>query len=159
MPIFPWIALQSSDLDDARAVPLLNAARQNALNSGQADPTAVRIAAVTEEIRGAVGFSGKYQVSLTPGTIPPNLKDMAVQCCVRTLLGRLDGGGSMLTENDQQQARIYEARLALIRDGRWPIDLPTDPDSAPASLPTGRVESIGGQHHRQFSQHDLRNLI
>jgi hypothetical protein len=154
-----WIALQSSDLDDARAVPLLNAARQNALNTGQADPTAVRIAAVTEELRGAIGFSGKYQISLTAGTIPPNLKDMAVAKIVRMLLSRLEGGGSVLTESDLQAERVYEARLGLIREGRYPIDLPPDPDSVPQSLPTGLVESIGGQHHRQFTQHSLRNLL
>lgn len=157
-----WITPTSTDLYDARANTLLQAATTQALASGQADPTSDVIAKVVEEIRGAIGFSGKYQVSATANTIPPNLKDMAVLKIVRKLIQRFDAGamtgGSMLTPADQQDDRVYEARLNMIRQGQYPVDLPDDPLSVAPSTPSGRVEFIQGDT-RRWTTCGTQNLL
>jgi hypothetical protein len=151
-----WITLTNTDLTDARATQILTAAQTNATAAGQSDPLPIAIARVTEELRGVIGFSGKYQVSATANTLPPNLKDMAVQKVIRMVLRRLNQP-ALLTEDDRQDERTYEARLNLIRAGNYQIDLPDDPLDVAPSTPVGAVGFNQGDC-RQYTTKGLQNL-
>src|SRR5262245_14632235 len=116
-----WITLSNSDTWDAKAYQLILAVSTTCLNSGQTDPVPNLISSVVEELRGAIGYSGKYQVSSTASTIPPNLKDMAVQKVVRLGKRRLE---QQLTIDERDEENVYQKRLGYIRAGDWPIDQP-----------------------------------
>ena len=151
-----WITITTANLQDSRAATMIAAVQTTALASGQSDPVPNIIASVCGEVRGAIGFSGKYQVSATASTVPPNLKDMTVQKIIRMAIRRLNQG-ALLTEDDRQEERVYESRLNLIREGRYPVDLPDDPMPVAPSTPLGRVEYIPGDR-RLFTTKGLRNL-
>lgn len=131
-----WRTLTTGDLNDAKAAPLINAVRTTCLASGQADPTTNLIANVAEEIRGAIGFSGKYLISATDAALPPNLLDMAAQKVVRVCKRRLE---QMLTPDERDEEQVYQKRLGLLREGRYQVDAPDDPVTSNPSTPSGRV--------------------
>lgn len=150
-----WITLAVVDLNNSRAAPIILAAQTTVLAMGQADPIPSLIAQVQAEIRGMIGFSGRYPLDgSSPSTIPPNLKDMAVQKVCREAKGRLN---LSWTEQDRDDERVYNARLDLIRLAKWPIDAPDVPATTNPDLPTGRVEFIPGIR-RHFTQCDTSNL-
>ncbi len=139
MSTLPWITLAVGDLNDAKAATLISAVANNALASGQTNPIPNLIGVVVEELRGAIGYSGKYSVSETVSTIPPNLKDMAVQKIVRVCKRRLE---QMLDQSDRDDEATYQKRISAIMAGEWPIDQPDDPMALAPSTPQGRVSEI-----------------
>ena len=149
-----WITLAIADLQAAKAAQLIAAVQGNALATGQADPIPVLLSQVIEEIRGAIGYSGKYQVSTTASTIPPNLKDMAVQKAVRICKRRLE---QMLSSEEATDETSYQSRLKDLIRGAWPVDAPDDPLTANPSTPLGRVSTIT-TNARQYSVSQLSNL-
>lgn len=149
-----WITLSSTALNDAKAAQLIAAVQNTCLASGQTDPVPNLISQVVEELRGAIGFSGKYQVSATDSTIPPNLKDMAVQKIIRICLRRIN---QTLTQDDRDDETSYQKRLDLIRRGDWPIDQPDDPLDASPSTPLGRVSEVTAPT-RRFTRSLMDNL-
>ena len=150
-----WITVTVADLMDDRAAPLITAAQTLCLTTGQADPVPGMIAELTEELRGMIGFSGKYQLSATANTIPPNLKHDLVHAAVRHCLRRINP--AMYSEVDRQDERDYEKRLDLIRQGQYPVDLPDDPLGVAPSTPVGAVGYNAGDC-RGFTTKGLRNL-
>lgn len=134
-----WISLTSSALNDAKAAPLIAAVQTTCLATSQTDPTPNLIAAVCEEIRGAVGFNGKYSVSATVLTIPPNLKDMAVQKIIRVCKRRLE---QTLTQDDRDDESTYQKRIMALTRGEFPVDQPDDPLGISPSQPLGLVSSV-----------------
>jgi hypothetical protein len=150
-----WILLTESDLNDATAAPIILAAASSVLAAGQPDPLPNLIAATVEELRGVIGFSGKYQLDGTSdATIPSNLKKMAVEKVCREARKRLR---LQQQPADIEDEKTYQARLNAIRDGKWPIERPTIAASVNPDLPTGRVENIPGPT-REYRRSDLRNL-
>jgi hypothetical protein len=139
MSTLPWIALATGDLNDAKAATLISAVASNALASGQTDPVPNLILGVVNELRGAIGFSGKYQVSETEGTIPPNLKDMAVQKIIRDCKKRLE---QQYTQDDRDDEATYQKRLERIQNGDYPIDQPDDPMLSAPSVALGKVSEV-----------------
>lgn len=139
MSTLPWITLSASDLNDAKAATLISAVANNALASGQSNPVPNLIAAIVNELRGAIGFSGKYQVSETEATIPPNLKDMAVQKIIRDCKKRLE---QQYTQDDRDDESTYQKRLERIHQGEFPIDQPDDPMLSAPSTPLGKVSEV-----------------
>lgn len=150
-----WITLSNTNVWDAKAYQLINAVSTTVLASGQSDPVPQLISSIIEELRGAIGYSGKYQVSATASSIPPNLKDMAVQKVVRLCKRRLE---QQLTLDERDEESVYQRRLGLIRAGDWPIDQPDDPLAISPSTPQGRVSDAGTGICRQFTTRDLSNL-
>lgn len=150
-----WITLSNSNVWDAKAFQLIAAVSASCLGSGQTDPVPNLISSVIEELRGAIGYSGKYQVSTTASTIPPNLKDMAVQKIVRLCKRRLE---QQLSLDERDEESVYQRRLGFIRSGDWPIDQPDDPLASNPSAPQGRVSDAGTGICRQFTTRDLSNL-
>jgi hypothetical protein len=150
----PWITLTVTALNDAKAATLISAVQTTSLASGQGDPIPALISQIVEELRGAIGFSGKYGVSETEGTIPPNLKDMAVQKIVRICKRRLE---QTLNQDDRDDEASYQKRLDYIRRGEWPIDQPDDPLATAPSTPNGKVSEVRAPA-RRFTRAQLDNL-
>ena len=149
-----WISISEAMLNDAKAAPLIAAVANTNLAAGQGDPIPNLVASIAEEIRGAIGFAGKYQVSATVLTIPPNLKDMAVQKCVRICKRRLE---QTLTQDERDEESTYQKRLGLIREGKWPVDNPDDPIAVNPSTPFGKVSSFQ-PYCRQYDHRHTQNL-
>lgn len=154
MSTLAWTTLAVGDLNDAKAATLISAVQSNALASGQSDPVPALISSIIEELRGAIGFSGKYQVSATVSTIPPNLKDMAVQKIVRVCKGRLE---QLLSQGEMADEVTYQKRINAIISGEYPIDQPSDPMASPPSTPQGRVSEVQGVT-RRFTRCQLDGL-
>lgn len=149
-----WTSLTYAALYDAKAFQLIQAVQTTCLGSGQGDPTPNLIAQVCEEIRGAIGFNSKYQVSATLGSIPPNLKDMAVQKIIRVCKRRLE---QTLTQDDRDDESTYQKKLTGLIAGTVPVDQPDDPLSISPSQPLGSVSSITPPT-RRFTRCDTDNL-
>ena len=155
----PWIQVALIDLQNVQAGPLVVAMQGTALASGQPDPTTQVIADTSDEIIGAIGFSGRYvmdasQGTLTPNVIPPNLKNFCVKKVVRTLRGRLN----MTIMPDQiQDEQTYQKTLGLLREGRFPVDTTNNPSATNLSVKGGQTVLNPGVR-RQFRPCQLRNL-
>jgi hypothetical protein len=155
----PWIAVGLVDLQNAQAGPLVVAFQSTALAANQADPTPQIISDVTDEILGAVGFSGRYtmdasQGNVFPNLLPPNLKNMAVRKIVRILRGRLE---MTLLPDQIEDERTYQRTLQLLRDGKYPVDATNNPSGSDISIKPGLVQMNCGQR-RQFSPGQLWNI-
>lgn len=153
MPL-AWITLAVGDLNDAKAAPLISAVQNNALATGQTDPVPNLISSTIEELRAAIGFGGKYLISATVSTIPPNLKDMAVQKIIRVCKRRLE---QQSTQDDRDDEANYQKRLTQIMQGEYPVDNPLDPIATNPSLPGGRVSEVRAPI-RRFTRCQLDNI-
>ena len=155
----PWISVGLADLQNAQAGPLVVAMQSTALASGQGDPTPQVICDTVDEILGAIGFSGRYtmdasQGTLTPNLIPPNLKDLCVKRVVRIMRGRLE---MSLMPDQIQDERTYQSIRGQIRRGEYPIDLTNNPSGSNVSIKSGQV-SLNCGYRRQFTPRQLDNL-
>lgn len=155
----PWIQVALVDLQNAQAGPLVVAFQSTALAMGQADPTPQAIADITDQILGSIGFSGRYTMDASQGTvfpnvIPPNLKNMAVRAVCRFMKGRLE---MPLRADETEDGRTFERTLQLLRDGRFPIDATSNPSGSDIAVKPGLV-AINYGYRRQFQPHDLSNL-
>lgn len=149
-----WTIINVGNLNDAKAAPLILAVQTTCLASGQGDPTVGLISTTVEQVRGAVGFSGKYLISQTAGSLPPNLVDMAVQKIVRICKRRLE---QPLTQDERDEENQFQKVLEALRAGRYPVDNPDDPVAVNPSNPAGRVSPFGNTC-RPFSTYQIRYL-
>ena len=132
-----WTAITAADLNDHTVAELVAALRQEALAIGQTDPLPRIIVEVTNEIRGAIGFSGRYSVDADLTTVPNTLKEMAVKKITRTMKGRLQ---MPLLKDEEKDAATYESRLEALINFAWPVD---KPDTAlPSPLPTQTTAQV-----------------
>lgn len=155
----PWIAVGVTDLQNAQAGALVAAFQGTALGVGQTDPTGPVIAQVSDELLGDIGFSGRYtmdasQGTVTPNLIPPNLKDLCVKRVVRIMRGRLE---MPLTADQIQDERTYQSIRGQIRRGEYPIDLTNNPSGSNVSIKSGQV-SLNPGYCRRFQPWQLNNL-
>lgn len=155
----PWVAITLTDLQNAQAGALVTAFQTSALASGQADPTGKVINDVTQEILGAVGFSGRYTMDASQGTVvpdvlPPNLLNMAVAKVCRKMRGRLE---MPLMPDQIEDERTFQRTLQLLRDGRYPVTATSNPSGTDISGNPGLVALNPGQW-RRFTPGQLNNL-
>jgi hypothetical protein len=114
-----WITLTSDDLDDHNVAELITALREEALGDNQTDPFPRILEEVTNELRSAIAFSGKYQLDATLTTVPKSLKEIAVKKVIRIMKGRLQ---QALSDDEKADAKIYEDRLKALINFAWPVD-------------------------------------
>lgn len=122
-----WITLTLADLNEARAAKLVEALRTKALAEGQADPMPGTIAKVASELRDSIAFGGR-PLSATENTLPPGLKDLAVQHIICVMKKRLL---QSLTDDEKAGEAVYEKRLGSLNAGNWPVEAPDDPQETP----------------------------
>lgn len=155
----PWIAVAIADLQNVQAGPLVVAMQSTATAVGQTDPITPVIAQVSDEVIGAIGFSGRYltdatQGTLVPNLIPPNLKDMVVMKVVRKMRGRLN---MILLPDQIQDEQTYQRTLSALRKGEYPIDVTNNPSGSNISVNPGTV-ALNPGIPRRFTPFQLRNL-
>jgi hypothetical protein len=114
-----WFTISAGDLNDHKVAELVDALRQEALAAGQTDPMPRIIAEVTNEVRNAIAFSGRYVLDATTTAIPNGLKEIAVKKVVRVMKGRLQ---QALDKDEERDADTYESRLKALVKGEWPVD-------------------------------------
>ena len=154
-----WIQITLADLQNARAGPLVLAFQSTALASGQTDPTAPIIADATEEVLGVMGYSGRYTMdasygTVSPNVIPPNLKRLVVEKICRIFKGRLN---MALLPQEVDDERTYQIRLADLRVGRWPVDMTNNPGNNLSAQP-GSVTQVPCAQAVRFRTSQLNNL-
>jgi hypothetical protein len=136
--------------------------QSTALASGQSDPTPQVICDTSDEILGAIGFSGRYLMdasqgtfgSGTPNLIPPNLKNFCVKRVIRTCKGRLNMAPNAMDIEDE---RTYQRTLELLRKGQYPVDLTNNPSGSNVSIKSGAV-ALNTGYCRKFQPCQLNNL-
>lgn len=137
--LMQWTTLTVSALNDAKAAPLITAVRTTCLASGQSDPTTSLLQNVANQIRSAIGFSGKYMISATVYAVPPNLQDMAINRVVRLCKRRLE---QPLTPDERDEETEFQKTIERLTRGEWPVDVPDDPISANPSTPAASRVSL-----------------
>jgi hypothetical protein len=122
-----WTTISLLDLQEARAAKLVEALTTKALGDGQPDPSAGIVAKVVDELRAAIGFSGRYVLDAVDSSVPASLKDLAVQKVIRLAKTRL-----MMSLNDaeREEERTYQKRLETLISGKWPVESPDSPLSS-----------------------------
>lgn len=119
-----WIIITDADLNDHQVAELVTALREEALGDTQGDPMPGIIAEVTNELRGAIAFSGRYELDAAAAAVPKSLREMVAKKIVRVMKGRL---GQALAKDEERDADTYESRLKSLVKGEWPVDAPDAP--------------------------------
>lgn len=133
-----WITIVVADLNEARVAELITALREEALGAGQTDPMPGIITKTVNEVRSCIGFCANTVLDIDAAKIPANLKDMVVQKIVRTMKGRLL---QPLTEDETKEESVYQERLKLLTQCKWPVDKTDTPiATSPTQPATGGVE-------------------
>lgn len=143
-----WFTPSSADLNDHKVAQLVDALRQEALAVGQTDPMPRIITEVTNALRGAIAFSGRYTLDADATKIPNGLKEEAVKKIVRVMKGRLE---MPLSEDEKRDDEIYEARLKALVKGEWPVDEPDTPLS-PVPVQSASASPRIKAKSREFSR-------
>lgn len=150
----PWLIITTDDLLDARAAPLVTALRTKVLADGQTDPAPRITQVVVDEIRRCIAFCASTPLDADTATIPPGLKEMAVQKIVRLMKGRLL---QALTEDEKEAERLYQRRLEQLTRCEWPVDQPAEMQSPSPVAPKGGAE-LARKGSRIVTRHTLRGL-
>ncbi len=124
-----WFTPSSADLNDHKVAERVTALREEALGAGQTDPMPRLITEVTNAIRNAISFSGKYRLDATATTLPNGLKEETVKKIMRVMKGRLE---LPLSKDEERDDEIFESRLKALVKGEWPVD---EPDTVLAPVP------------------------
>ncbi|MBI5693661.1 MAG: hypothetical protein HZC55_26590 [Verrucomicrobia bacterium] len=143
-----WFIISAADLNDHKVAALVDALRQEALAAGQTDPLPRIVAEVTNEIRGAIAFSGRYLLDADAAALPNSLKEIAVKKAVRVLKGRLQ---QPLDKDEERDAEVYEARLKALVRGEWPVDEPDTP-LAPVPVQSAASSPRISSRRREFTR-------
>lgn len=130
-----WIVITVDDLDDYLVAAQMTALKSAALGSGQTNPFTRVMPDVASRIRAEIAASGKYQVSATANSIPPDLKTIACLMIIEAMQSRLP----MLELSEDQRNLLRDGRdyLKRIAEGKVPVEMPDD-----AITPT--VQAGGG---------------
>lgn len=142
----PWITLTPADIDDYLVGAQVAALRTAALSAGQSDPVDEAITAITSEIRNYIRSCPSNVLSLTPGTIPPELKRHACALIIEAAQPRLK-----LKLSDDQRTAADNARKLLdkIAACRYAVAAPLDPQTTPSDQAATLKPSIAqNQTHR-----------
>ena len=143
-----WSTLTADDLNASSVAGKVALIRATATRKSLPDPVPAAIALITGELRGAIGFSGRYLLDVDTTTLPPSLLDLAVKKIVRDLSKAVS---FPLTADEAADERTYESRLDKIRTGSWPIETPANPVATPA-VQTSVVTPIIKPRPRQFGR-------
>lgn len=124
-----WISITADDLNDYLVAAQVTALRTVAMGVGQTDPFTRVMHDVCTRIRTEVQGCKGNLVSLTPYTIPPELKVYACHLIIEALQTRIP----RLEFSDSQKAQCDQAREYLRRISKCeiPVSQPDDPNETP----------------------------
>ena len=145
-----WRPIIADDLNAASVSGKVAIIRSIASGSSLPDPAPALITIIVQELRGAIGFSGKYQTDQDTTALPGSLVDLAIKKIVREMSRAVN---LPLSEDEKADERTYEARLDKIRQGLWPIDPPDNPNLI-APVQTSTVGPKIQPRRRRFTLRD-----
>jgi len=150
-----WITLTIDDVADYLVGAQVNALRTAALSAGQSDPVAEAIADISAEVRNYIRTCSTNILSITPNTIPPELRRHAVALIIEAAQPRLK-----LKLSDDQKAAAENARklLKMIAACDYAIAEPTDPQTTPTDQgSSGRIQ-VATKRENPIRHDDLNGL-
>jgi hypothetical protein len=160
----PWITIAESDLA-TYVVGLYGTAMTGAaLASGQGDTFTPVMTDVVNEIRSAIrGGCVKnvtpIVVSLTPLSIPPELKRHAMSLIIEGLADRLARAGIKLGKDAiEKTADRARAFIDLIRKGEQTVTMPPDPEQ-PDDQQRSAPSTVVHASRRRYTGRKLRGLL
>jgi hypothetical protein len=139
-----WITITADDLNDYQAGKLINAARTKALAAGQTDPFPKVAADIVANVRAQVRRRRSNRVSLTPNSIPPDLRKQTILLIIETMQSRLPG----VSLDDDIKTLIKDAKDYVNRVGAAeinnpiPIAIPDDPEPIDDVQRGGMIETV-----------------
>lgn len=140
-----WIQIQLSDLYDAEAAALVDAANSAELGAGQENRTTQVIADVTAEIRRKVAKCN--QLDQNVAAIPGGLKNLALDIIISRLKRALH---QELSQDEKDALKAHERSLNRIADGEDLVDPPDNP--MPANMTQAIAQpKFGHRPPREFS--------
>jgi hypothetical protein len=143
-----WTVITSGALNASSSSGKVAQIRELAAKRNMPDPAPAAIANITNELRAAIGFSGKYTVDANLSALPAGLIDLATKKIVRDMARVVN---FPLTDDEKTDERTYEARLDKIRLGQWPID-PADTPLTTAPVQDSVVVPVTKPRPRQFDR-------
>lgn len=148
-----WIAIQKSDLYDAKAASLVDAADSVQLGAGQVSRTAQVIADVTAEVRRKIARVAGLDQDATK--IPGGLKNAAVDIIIYRLKVSLE---QELTQDERDALKRRYQEIQDIRDGKDPVETPDNPIDAGSGMESANGVASSAAC-RAASRHKLGGLI
>ncbi len=149
-----WVTIIAEDLRDYLVAAQVTALRTVALGTGQTDPFDRVTEDVVARIRAEIQACPRNRVSVTPFTIPPDLKSYACHLIIEAMQTRIPR--FELSDSQKKQADEARAYLRRIAECKIPVEMPDDPVSAPTvqsssgisvvsapGLTTGRTKLAG----------------
>jgi len=152
----PWITLQATDLNDYLVGSQAAAVRSSALAAGQADTWTNVMTDVVNEIRSAIRGSLRNQVSMTPLSIPPDLKRAALVLIRSALAGRI-GIAIELTQTQLDEAKVAARLIERIQENKVVITAPPDP-LIPDDQQRGTPATVIRHERRRYTGRSMRGL-
>ena len=143
-----WTTLTADDLNASSVAGKVAQIRTIATRKALPDPVPAAIALIVAELRGAIGFSGRYILDADATTLPASLHDLAIKKIVRDVSKAVS---FPLTADEIADERTYESRLDKIRTGQWPVEKPDNPVATPA-VQTSVVTPSITPRPRQFGR-------
>lgn len=150
-----WSAISLALLNNSSLLGIVDAMREEAQGRGLVDPWPVASAQTVDELRGCIGFSGKFALDSDATKIPRGLLQLALKKIVREMSRSL---GRALSDDDVRDEKTYEARLADLRDGCWPIEPADDPIAAATAVANAVPSPAIKKAHRHYSRRDQEGI-
>ena len=144
-----WRPIVLSDLNAASVSGKVALIQSAAAARSLPDPAPAAIANVTLELRGAIGFSGKYSVDQDATALPASLLELAIAKIVRAMARAID---LPFSPDDTADERTYESRLDKIRLGQWPVETADNPVTTPPVQASVVVPLVKPRPCRQFTR-------
>ena len=158
MPAVAWITLSVADLYDAKAAPLIDAAREAVLGDDQTDPIDRAITNVVARIRQEIAAGGRTTLAADTATIPPSLRSLAARMAVRELQSRADALDALpLSDADKEAWRQDVRYLERIASGAITVETSSAPEGSPSVQGGASIEEISSTT-RRFTRDRLAGL-
>lgn len=159
MPAVTWTTLTVADLYDAKAAPLIDAAREAVLGADQDDPVDRAIANVVARIRQEIAAGGRTVLAADTATIPPSLRSLAARMAVRELQSRPDVMDALpLTDTDKEAWRQDVRYLERIASGEISVETSDSPEASPSVQDSGASAEQISSTPRRFTRDRLAGL-
>jgi len=148
-----WTPVTLDNLNDASVAGLVEKLRDIAREQGQTDPWQRFVQITTDEIRSVIGFSGR-PLDADSTAIPKGLVDLAIRKVIRLMERSAERA---LSTDEQADEKQYQKRLEDIRDGKWPIEVPDNPQTTP-QVKSSEGTTIVDSERRRATRRTLRGI-
>ncbi|MDB6108261.1 MAG: hypothetical protein JWR69_11 [Pedosphaera sp.] len=150
-----WITITLEDLNDYLAGAQVDAINTAATAEGQTDRFTKVSADIANRIRLKIESNFRNYISLTPGTIPPELKWVACYLIIEAMQTAIPG--LLLSEDQRKQIEKADTQLTRIADGKEVVSKADDPEVPAESQRGGKIKQVSG-NTRVATRNQLKGL-